>query len=201
MNKNEWSSFLEELKVEFKKNGILSDVSKKNLDKKKKTAIEKGFITSSDMNEIAKMSINVKEGNSNTKKEVQMNFAKRGGPHGLIGGEKAKDSKGTISRLLTYFKSEVKIVIFLFVTIVVMVLCQVLTPRLQSSAIDYIDKRVFSEVPKVLLVMIIMFLVLSLFNLIQGLLSAKLSQNIVLKMRNDLFKKIINLPISYFDNN
>lgn len=201
MNKMEWSNFLSELKEEFKKNGILSDNSKKRLEKNRKIAIDEGFITSSDLNEIAKMSVCYKESKVNTKKEVQMNFAKRGGPQGLINTEKAQDSKGTVSRLLLYFKSEIKIVVTLFVAIVVMVVCQVITPRLQSSAIDYIDEGIFNELPKVLIIMAIMFLILSLFNLLQGLLSAKLSQNIVLKMRDDLFKKIINLPVSYFDNN
>ena len=201
MNKNEWISFLEELKKEYKKNGYLNDKEKDILDSNKKIAIEKGFITSNDLNEISKMVVNVKEGKVDTKKGPQMNFAGRGGPRHFTNNEKAKDSKATISRLFLYFKSEVKLIIGLFLSIVIMVLCQVLTPRLQSSAIDYIDMREFSKVPRVLIIMGIMFLVLSLFNLIQGLLSAKLSQNIVLKMRHDLFKKIINLPVSYFDKN
>lgn len=201
MNKIKWTKFLEELKIEYNKNGVLSETSKNNLDKNKKIAIDEGFITSSDLNEIAKMSVNAKLAKIETKKGPQMNFAGRGGPRNLIGGEKAKDRKGTISRLFLYFKSEVRIVITLFVAIVIMVLCQVITPRLQSSAIDYIDIGEFSKVPKVLIIMGSMFILLSLFNLIQGLLSAKLSQNIVLKMRHDLFKKIINLPVSYFDNN
>ena len=201
MNKNEWISFLEELKKEYKKNGYLNDKEKDILDSNKKIAIEKGFITSNDLNEISKMVVNVKEGKVDTKKGPQMNFAGRGGPRHFTNNEKAKDSKATISRLFLYFKSEVKLIIGLFLSIVIMVLCQVLTPRLQSSAIDYIDMGEFSKVPKVLIIMGIMFLLLSLFNLIQGLLSAKLSQNIVLKMRHDLFKKIINLPVSYFDKN
>ena len=201
MNKSTWNDFLNELKINYKKNGVLSEVEKKKLDKNKRIAIDEGFITAKDLNEIAKMSIDVKAAKTETKKGPQMNFAGRGGPRSFVGGEKAKDGKKTIGRLLSYFKSEVKIVVTLFIAIVIMVTCQVITPRLQSSAIDYIDERLFSELPNILLVMIIMFLVLSLFNLIQGLLSAKLSQNIVLKMRNDLFKKIINLPVSYFDKN
>ena len=201
MNKSTWNDFLNELKINYKKNGVLSEVEKKKLDKNKRIAIDEGFITAKDLNEIAKMSIDVKAAKADTKKGPQMNFAGRGGPRSFVGGEKAKDGKKTIGRLLSYFKSEVKIVVTLFIAIVVMVTCQVITPRLQSSAIDYIDDRLFSKLPNVLLIMIIMFLILSLFNLIQGLLSAKLSQNIVLKMRNDLFKKIINLPVSYFDKN
>ena len=201
MNKSTWNDFLNELKINYKKNGVLSEVEKKKLDKNKRIAIDEGFITAKDLNEIAKMSVDVKAAKADTKKGPQMNFAGRGGPRSFVGGEKAKDGKKTIGRLLSYFKSEVKIVVTLFIAIVVMVTCQVITPRLQSSAIDYIDERLFSKLPNVLLIMIIMFLILSLFNLIQGLLSAKLSQNIVLKMRNDLFKKIINLPVSYFDKN
>lgn len=201
MNKNEWNSLLSELKDEYKVNGILSDASKKRLKNGKKIAIEKGFITSGDLNDIAKISASVSKISNNPKKEVQMNFSGRGvGPRNFIQGEKAKNSKSTIIRLFSYFKTEFITVLTLFLSIIVVVLCQVLTPRLQSNAIDYIDEGLFNKVPAVLLIMAIMFVVLSLFNLIQGLLSAKLSQKIVLKMRNDLFGKIINLPISYFDS-
>ena len=200
MNKNEWNKFLGELKVEFKKNGILSELSKKKLDKNRKIAIDEGFITSHDLNDIAKMSINAKVVKADTRKSPQINFAGRG-PRNFVFLEKAKDRKGTISRLLKYFKSEIKIVVALFISIIIMVLCQVVTPRIQSDAIDCIDNGLFEEIPGILIIMGIMFIVLSLFNLVQGLLSAKLSQNIILKMRNDLFKKIINLPVSYFDNN
>ena len=203
MNKTEWNTFLTELKNEYKKNGILSKQSQDQLTKNKKIAIKEGFITSKDLNEIAKMNVQVTQSNQTNKKELQMNFSGRGtrGPQGLLGGEKAKNSKGTLVRLMSYFKSESKIVITLFITIIVSVVCQVITPRLQSNAIDLVDGGLFEKLPMILFMMIIMFIIVSIFNLVQGLVSAKLSQNIVLKMRNDLFKKIINLPISYFDNN
>lgn len=201
MNRNEWITLLSELKDEYKINGVLSKKSKEKLEKYKKIAINEGYITSADLNEIAKMNIVVtKTKDSSSKKTPQMNFAGRG-PRNFGESEKAKNTKGTISRLFMYFKSEVKIIMFLLIAIVIVVLCQVITPRLQSNAIDYIDLGLFDKLPFALLIMAIMFLILSLFNLVQGLLSAKLSQNIVLKMRNDLFKKIINLPISYFDTN
>lgn len=203
MNKTEWNTFLTELKNEYKKNGILSKQSQDQLTKNKKIAIKEGFITSKDLNEIAEMNVQVTQSNQTNKKELQMNFSGRGprGPQGLLGGEKAKNSKGTLVRLMSYFKSESKIVITLFITIIVSVVCQVITPRLQSNAIDLVDGGLFEKLPMILLMMIIMFIIVSIFNLVQGLVSAKLYQNIVLKMRNDLFKKIINLPISYFDNN
>lgn len=199
MTNEEWTNLLKDLKEEYKKNATLSTSSKEKLEKSKKIAIEKGFITTSDLNEISKLNMTISK-ITPLKKETQMPLSRRG-PKSFVQGEKAKDSKKTIIRLISYFKSELKIVISLFLIIIMVVLCQVITPRLQSSAIDYIDKGLFEHLPTTLLTMIILFCLLSLFNLIQGLFSAKLSQNIVLKMRNDLFKKIINLPIRYFDTN
>lgn len=199
MNKEEWNSLLSELKEEYKKNGILTPNSKKRLEKLKKEAIEKEFITTNDLNDIAKMSNEIAK-IEKQKKNQQTNFIGRA-PRGFIEGEKAKNTKGTIIRLISYFKSELKIIIPLFITIFIAVICQVTAPRLQSNVIDYIDDRLFDKVLPTLILMIVLFLILSIFNLFQGLLSAKLSQNIVLRMRHDLFNQIINLPIRYFDSN
>ena len=202
MNKNDWTSLLEELQIEYKKNGVLSKESLKRLESSKKEAIDKGYITTKDLNYLAKISVQPTKVSTSSKKDMQISFTgKRGGPGALISGEKATNSKGTVKRLASYFAKEIKLIISLLITILIVVICQVITPRLQSNAIDYIDERSFEKIPQVLIIMGIMFLVLSIFNLIQGLLSAKLSQNIVLKMRNDLFKKIINLPINYYDSN
>jgi len=199
MTKEEWAAFLSELKEEYKINGNLSKTTQEKLKVNKKIAIKEGYITTNDLNEIAKLNI-VTENKNQIKKQMPSAFNRRG-PQGFLNDEKAKDQKGTIKRLITYFKKEIVLVISLLISIIIMVLCQVLTPKFQSNAIDYIDDGLFDKVPNTLIIMLILFLILSLFNLIQGLISSKLSQNIVLKMRNDLFKKIINLPISYFDNN
>ncbi|MBE6138079.1 MAG: ABC transporter ATP-binding protein [Erysipelotrichaceae bacterium] len=132
------------------------------------------------------------------KSSPQINFAGRG-PRNFNQAEKAKNRRGTISRLLSYFKTEFNIILFLLLSIIIVVACQVITPRLQSNVIDAIDNYLFRDVPRQLIIMLIFFVVLSIFNLIQGLLSAVLSQRIVKKMRNDLFVKIVNLPITYFD--
>ncbi|MDE7213446.1 MAG: ABC transporter ATP-binding protein/permease, partial [Anaeroplasmataceae bacterium] len=121
------------------------------------------------------------------------------GPRSFGMGEKAENRKGTILRLLKYFQRELSLVSVLFLAILVVVACHVITPRLQSAAIDAIDKRNFDLLYPYLFWMIGFFVVLSIFNLVQGLISAILSQRIVKKMRSDLFHKIIHLPIVYFD--
>jgi len=199
MNKEKWTSLLEGFKSEFKRNGKLSKASRAKLNELKLEAIDKGYITAKELNDIAKMIIITSKSQAVEKKSSpQINFAGRG-PRNFNQAEKAKNRRGTISRLLSYFKTEFNIILFLLLSIIIVVACQVITPRLQSNVIDAIDNYLFRDVPRQLIIMLIFFVVLSIFNLIQGLLSAVLSQRIVKKMRNDLFVKIVNLPITYFD--
>lgn len=121
------------------------------------------------------------------------------GPRNFGPIEKPKDLKTTLAKLLVYFSKEIKIIISLFVCISLVVLIQVFTPRLQSFAIDVIDLNEFEKLPSILITMIILFIFLSLFTLIQGLLGATLSNRIVKRMREDLFIKLSNLPITFFD--
>ena len=51
-----------------------------------------------------------------------------------------------------------------------------------------------------LFAMAVIFLVCSVLHYFQGIIAAKLSQRTVYVMRNDLFRKISRLPISYTDN-
>lgn len=199
MTKQEWTDLISELKLEYKKTGKLCKESRQTLENAKKEAIEEGYITSQDLNEIAKMSIKVSKA-SEVKKAPELNFSGRG-PRNFNQVQKAKNRRGTISRLISYFKKEIGLISCLFISILIVVICQVLTPSLQSDAIDFIKSEEFVKVPDILVIMVILFVVLSLFNLIQGYLSAILSQRIIKRMRNDLFKKIINLPVMYFDSN
>ena len=113
--------------------------------------------------------------------------------------EKPKDSKKTIAKLLQYFSHEMHMVIALLAIVVVMVVCSVMAPNLQSKAIDQLTLGTFDALPKILLTMIGVYLIQAFCSWIQGLLSAHLSQGIARRMRDDLFDKVVNLPIRYLD--
>ena len=121
------------------------------------------------------------------------------GPRNRQTVEKPKNGKKTIGRLLQYFSDEKKKLLILLLAVVVVVICSVTAPYLQSEAIDRIQDGRFSQLTTILLVMLAVYGILSLGTLIQGRFSAVLSQDIVRKMRRDLFEKIVNLPISYLD--
>ncbi|MDY5577302.1 MAG: ABC transporter ATP-binding protein [Lachnospiraceae bacterium] len=122
-----------------------------------------------------------------------------GGPLGMQQVEKAKDGKKTLRRLFRYFGAERIMVVVLLLAVVVMVIGSVYAPKLQSDAIDLITNGQFGRVGKVLCIMLVVYGIFSICNLIQSLVSAHLSQRIVKRMREDLFERIVHLPVKYLD--
>ena len=135
----------------------------------------------------------------NNQNKPQVNVRVGRGPRNFGPVQKPKDFKKTMSKLLVYFSKEIKVIISLLVIISLVVVIQVINPKLQSLAIDYIDVKEFDKVLPILITMIILFVFLSIFTLFQGLLGAILSNRIVKRMREDLFVKLTNLPITFFD--
>ena len=114
--------------------------------------------------------------------------------------EKAKDRKKTLNRLIQYFGSEKATVIVLFIIVSTTVVLNVLAPTFLSRSVDAITMREFNRIPRILTIMIIIYLISSGCTLIQERVGARLSQRVVKNMRKSLFDKIIDLPISYLDN-
>lgn len=136
---------------------------------------------------------------SNNKQLVNQNVPGMRRPPNRMGGEKPKEGKATLKRLIKYFAKEKKILMLLLIAVLVIVICSVYTPKLQSNAIDMITQGEYLSLNSILAQMILFYLLNSAFTFIQSRYSAILSQNIVKHMREDLFNKIVNLPISYLD--
>ena len=113
--------------------------------------------------------------------------------------EYAENIGGTIKRILTYFAKERILVIFMLMVVVFGTLCGIYAPSLQSNAIDIIAGAGNGPLAGTLVLMLAVYLLYSGSQLLQGLLSAKLSQRIVKRMREELFEKIIDLPVRYLD--
>ena len=70
----------------------------------------------------------------------------KGGPRNRGAAvEKPVNGKETFMRLMQYFAKEIPVIIALFIAVVVMVVCSVYAPKLQSQAIDYISLRKLSR--------------------------------------------------------
>lgn len=113
--------------------------------------------------------------------------------------EKPKNGTKTLRRLLSYFRSQRLFVMLLFMIVTAAVVLQVTAPSLLSRAIDCITVHSFESLPRILALMLAVYVGASLCTMAQEILSAHLSQRIVKGLRGELFSKVIHLPVSYLD--
>lgn len=111
----------------------------------------------------------------------------------------AENVGATLRRIITYFIHEKAMVIAMLAIVVCGTLCGVYAPSLQSNAIDIIAGTRDGILSRTLVFMLAVYLLYSGCSLLQNLFSAKLSQRIVRQMREELFGKIVDLPIRYLD--
>lgn len=113
--------------------------------------------------------------------------------------EHADNIGEAIKRIVTYFMREKTLVLGMLAVVIFGTLCGVYAPSIQSRAVDIIAGEKQGVLSHTLLCMLSVYLLYSFCGLLQGLLSARLSQNVVKRMREELFGKIMNLPIRYLD--
>lgn len=124
--------------------------------------------------------------------------------------EKPKNAKKTLRRLVGYIGGSKYLLITLLVVMLAATLLSLAAPTLQAKAIDaitidaadwanlsvHIDKH---TLVRTLIVIAAVYLLSSLFTLLQGVFAAKLTRSTVLKLRGDLFARIEHLPLRYID--
>ena len=134
---------------------------------------------------------------------------RRGGPGGPMGArlnkEKPKNMGKTLLRLVKVIGRSKYFLIALLLTMSLVTILELFGPTLQGQAIDTIklkDGKFVVDLPllrSILGKMLILFGVSATFTYVQGILSAKISQDTVFSMRNDLFAKISRLSIGSID--
>ena len=130
-----------------------------------------------------------------------------GGPMGArLNAEKPKNMMQTLGKLFRYIGKSRAILVALLALVLAVTCIDILGPKLQQEAIDTISfagGKVtvdFDSMRFYLLLMGIIFAISGVLTYVQSILSARLSQNTVYRLRKDLFRKISKLPISYTDN-
>ena len=113
--------------------------------------------------------------------------------------EHAENAGATLRRLSAYFTREKGLVAGMLAVVALGTVCGVCAPSLQSRAIDVIAGEAPGPLVPILLVMLAAYLLYSAGQLLQGRISAHLSQRIVKKLREELFGKIVELPVGYLD--
>ena len=113
--------------------------------------------------------------------------------------EYAKDIGWTLKRIASYFVKEKKLVFGMLAAVLGGTLAGIYAPMLQSNAVDIIAGQRNGDLKTTLVFMLATYLAVSLMRLAQGVCSANLSLRIVKQFREELFGKVIDLPVKYTD--
>ena len=113
--------------------------------------------------------------------------------------EYARDIGWTLKRIGLYFVKEKKLIIGILAAVLGGTLAGIYAPMLQSNAVDIIAGQRDGDLKTTIFCMLATYLIISLMRLLQGVFSAKLSLRIVRQFREELFGKVIDLPVKYTD--
>ncbi len=134
------------------------------------------------------------------------------GGHGMRGsGEKAKDFKGTMRRLVSYLAKYRLSILIVLIFAIGSVTFSVIGPKILGKATTEIFNGLVSKVSgngtgidfdaikRILITLILLYVVSAIFSFIQGFIMSGISQKVAYNLRDELVKKINRLPMKYFD--
>lgn len=136
---------------------------------------------------------------------------RRGPMHGGMGqGEKAKDFKGTIGKLMKYL-SQYKIgLIFVVIFAVGSTIFNIVGPKVLGKATTEIYNGLvskvsggsgidFAKIGHIMLILLALYVASAVFSFIQGYIMTGVSQKLTYRLRKEISEKIDRLPMNYFD--
>lgn len=135
-----------------------------------------------------------------------------GGPGGrMMPGEKAKDFKGTLSKLLAYIGRYKIGILFVILFAIGSTVFNIFGPKILGKATTEIFNGLigklsggsgidFGKIGQILLFLLGMYVLSALFNFIQGLIMTGIIQKICYRFRDDISKKINRMPMKYFES-
>ncbi|MFE0506784.1 ABC transporter ATP-binding protein [Peribacillus butanolivorans] len=135
-----------------------------------------------------------------------------GGGNMMMMGQKAKDFKGTLRRLLTYLKPRRNKLIAVFFAAIMSTIFMIVGPKIMGTAITELFEGAygkfqgipgatinFDKIGQILLLLAGLYALSSLFNYVQQYIMSSVAQDTVYDLREDVNKKLEKLPLKYFE--
>ena len=141
----------------------------------------------------------------------QMGFGPGGGSMMMM-GQKPKNFKATLKRLVGYLKPRQNKLIAVFFAAILSTIFAIVGPKIMGTAITELFEGAygkfkgipgagidFEKIGQILLMLAGLYVFSSLFNFIQQYIMSSVAQMTAYDLREDVNKKIEKLPLQYFD--
>lgn len=138
----------------------------------------------------------------------------RHGPGGMMigGGEKARDFKGTMKKLIQYLSVYKLSMIIVFIFAAASAVFSIVGPKILSKAITKLFEGVmnkisgtgngidFNYIGRIILILVGLYLLSALFGYIQGWVMSGISMKVTYRFRKEISEKINRMPLKYFES-
>jgi len=130
----------------------------------------------------------------------------------MMKGDKPRDFRGTMSRLLQYLGNYKYSILFVMLLAVASTVFSILGPKILGQATTELFNGVMAElsgsgtginfeyIARILVITFMLYLVSTILAYIQGWIMANISMDITYRFRQDIAAKINRMPFRYFDN-
>ena len=133
-----------------------------------------------------------------------------GGMHGMRGGEKAKDFKGTLGKLFKYLRPYYFRLVIVVIFASASTVFAIVGPKILAKATDKLSEGIMAKVAgtggidfdyigQIILILVGLYLISALFSYIQGFITSTISQRVAYDLRTSISQKMDRMPLSYFD--
>lgn len=137
-----------------------------------------------------------------------------GGPMGgmQVGGGKAKDFKGTVSKLLKYLKPYRISIITVLIFAIGSAAFSIIGPKILGKATTKLFEGLVSKVSgevgaaidftyigNIIALLLVLYVISAVFSFIQGFIMSGVAQKVSYNLRKEIAEKINRMPLKYFD--
>ncbi len=131
--------------------------------------------------------------------------------HMMMPGEKARDFKGTMKKLVAYLRTYWVSILVVMLFAIGGTIFNILGPKILGKATTKLFEGVmaqlqgtgqsidFTYIGNILLTLVVLYLLASAFNYVQGWIMAGVTAKITYRFRKDIADKINRMPLRYFD--
>lgn len=130
---------------------------------------------------------------------------------GMAPGEKAKDFKGSFSKLLRYIGNSKIAILIVMVVAAISTIFSVIGPKVMGKATTALADGLMNQITgtggidfdyigKILLFTLCLYGFSSVFNFIQGWIMTGITQRLCYRIRKEITEKINRMPMKYFES-
>lgn len=134
-----------------------------------------------------------------------------GGPGGMAPGEKAKNFRGTVKKLLQYMGRYKIGVLVVLIFAVASTVFGIAGPKILGNATTELFNGLvakvsgggaidFGKIGEILLFLLAIYLFSALCSFVQGIIMTGITQKVCFRFREDISKKINHMPMKYFES-